>query len=78
MILTITPTGTIQAVYSEALDLDALGHQSITPHISQVDPDEHGQWWADLGPVDGPVLGPFARKSEAVRAEVAWIEENVL
>ena len=78
MILTVTPTGTLKCLYTEALDLDQLGSPSITPHISHVDPDENGQWWADLEPVDGPVLGPFAKKSDAIRAEVEWIEEHVL
>ena len=28
---------------------------------SHVEPDEAGRWWADLSPVGGPRLGPFAR-----------------
>jgi len=78
MILTITPSGETRCVYTEALELDQLGSPSITAHISHVDPDENGQWWADLSPVNGPTLGPFARKSEAIRAEVSWIEEHAL
>ena len=32
----------------------------------------------DLRPVDGPVLGPFDRRSEALEAEVAWLEAHWL
>jgi len=33
-------------------------------------------WFADLSPVAGPVLGPFACRDEALAAEVAWLREN--
>jgi len=32
-------------------------------------------WAADLAPVGGPVLGPFARRADALAAEVAWLKE---
>jgi hypothetical protein len=35
-------------------------------------------WQADLALCGGPVLGPFRRRSEALAAEVAWIETNIL
>lgn len=34
------------------------------------------QWWADLLPVDGPVLGPFDTNTEALEAEVVWLKEH--
>lgn len=30
-------------------------------------------WWADLLPSNGPVLGPFESRQEALDAEVAWL-----
>ena len=30
-------------------------------------------YWADLSPVDGPTLGPFRSRDEAIAAEVAWL-----
>ena len=36
------------------------------------------RWQADLALCGGPVLGPFARRSEALVAEMAWIETNIL
>ena len=37
-----------------------------------------GGWRADLSPVGGPQLGPFRRRSEALRAEAAWLVEHWL
>lgn len=34
------------------------------------------KWWADLLPVDGPVLGPFETNTEALEAEVVWLKEH--
>jgi hypothetical protein len=45
---------------------------------SHVEPDDRGRWLADLSPIGGPVLGPFDRRSEALEAEVTWLEENWL
>ena len=73
MLLQIDPQGQITCLYSEAIDLSALGELSIQ-RASHVEPDEHGQWWADLAPVSGPRLGPFARRSEALQAERIWLE----
>ena len=69
----IDPRGTVRALYSEALDLTALGAGRIH-RASTVEPDAAGCWWADLGPSGGPVLGPFSRRSEALAAEVMWLE----
>jgi hypothetical protein len=36
-----------------------------------------GLWWtADMSPVDGPVLGPFKTRAEALAAERAWLTEH--
>ena len=78
MTLTIDPHGTTRLVYTEALPLEQLGALSISRHVSHVEPDERGHWWADLSPVAGPRLGPYRRRSQCVAAEVAWVEANVL
>ena len=77
MDLVILPGGTVRAVYSEEIDLDSLGHAVIT-RASHVEPDERGCWLADLRPIGGPVLGPFERRSEALAAEIAWLEAHWL
>ena len=77
MDLVIGPGGRVRAIYSEGLDLAALGRPEIR-RASHVEPDRDGRWHADLRPVLGPVLGPFARRSEALAAEVAWLERHWL
>ena len=77
MQLVINPQGHCRCVYSEEIDLSALGHPLIR-RASHVEPDAQGQWLADLAPANGPVLGPFARRSEALAAEASWLEANCL
>jgi hypothetical protein len=71
----ISPLGTVHSVYDEALDLRRLGPVSIR-RASTVEPDASGQWWADLGPVNGPRLGPFPLRSDALAAERTWLDAH--
>jgi hypothetical protein len=75
--LIIERDGSVRGIYGEALDLATLGTPQIR-RASHVEPDDQGRWLADLSPVGGPTLGPFDRRSEALEAEVAWLEENWL
>ena len=77
MQLRVLPGGTIRCIYSEAIDLALLGPIQIQ-RASHVEPDERGQWHADLLPVGGPTLGPFSRRSDALAAEEAWLVEHWL
>lgn len=77
MQLVIGPRGDIRTLYDETLSLAAFG-PLVIQRASHVEPDEAGQWIADLGPVGGPRLGPFERRSDALAAEVAWLEEHWL
>jgi hypothetical protein len=77
MDLVIDPAGNVRAVYDELIELAALGPPRIV-RASRVEPDDLGRWTADLSPVGGPELGPFARRSEALDAERAWLEANRL
>jgi hypothetical protein len=75
MVVIIDPTGTVTMLYTELFDLAPLGTQSIV-RASHVEPDAEGDWFAYL--IDGPKLGPFARRSEALAAEVTWLTEHRL
>ena len=75
MDLFIAPNGTALAIYGEEIDLHSLGTATIS-RASHVEPDDSGQWFANI--VNGPPLGPFTRRSEALEAEVAWLTENRL
>jgi hypothetical protein len=75
--LVIEINGNVRGIYGEEIDLAALGTPQIS-RASHVEPDDSGWWLADLSPVDGPLLGPFQRRSDALEAEVVWLEENWL
>ena len=77
MELIIEPNGAVRCVYAETVDLAALGTLYVL-RASHVEPDAHGRWTADLRPVDGPLLGPYALRIEALAAEQRWLEQNWL
>lgn len=72
MELVVAVDGVTRCIYDEALDLREIGKLQIT-RASHVEPDAEGYWWADMGPVGGPVLGPFRSRSEALGAERGWL-----
>jgi hypothetical protein len=72
MELLVGADGVARCIYDEALDLREIGKLQIT-RASHVEPDAEGYWWADMGPVEGPVLGPFRSRSEALEAERGWL-----
>jgi hypothetical protein len=77
MELVIDQRGAIRCVYAEAVDMARLGQVQID-RASRVEPDSMGHWYADLSPVRGPRLGPFARRSDALRAEQQWLMDHWL
>ena len=77
MQLVIDPSGGVRCIYDELLPLAELGRLSIQ-RGSHVEPDDAGQWTADLSPVGGPLLGPFETRSAALDAEREWLEQNWL
>lgn len=77
MQLIVDPHGAIHCLYSETLDLTALGSLHMR-RASHVEPTEKGDWMVDLAPVNGPTLGPFPKRSEALAAEEDWLTQNWL
>jgi hypothetical protein len=75
MELVVGADGGVKCIYDETLDLRELGRLTIT-RASHVEPDRDGFWWADMGPVGGPMLGPFASRSEALGAERGWLQRS--
>ena len=76
MELVVDAGGDVRCVYGEELDLRELGKLQIT-RASRVEPDRDGFWWADMGPVDGPVLGPFKNRTEALQEERGWLASQL-
>jgi hypothetical protein len=50
-------------------------YEEINDHLASASPGK-ACWWADMMPMNGPVLGPFDTRSDALAAEVAWIDEH--
>ena len=73
MDLIVSPSGVVTAIYAEDIDFRSLGIPTIT-RASHVEPDDSGQWFAAM--VDGPTLGPFLKRSDALAAEVDWLTRN--
>ena len=77
MELVISTDGSARCVYSEEIDLATIGSLTIR-RGSHVEPNDAGQWLCDLAPVNGPTLGPFVNRSEALAAEQAWLSQHWL
>ncbi|WP_430454382.1 hypothetical protein [Rhodopirellula europaea] len=75
--LVVSTDGTTRSIYDERFDMKLMGRIEIV-RASHVEPTPSGDWLADLAPVDGPQLGPFENRSEALAAEVAWLQQNWL
>ncbi len=75
-VINISPTGQISFVYDDALrGLMGAGKATIA-RASHVEPNADGMWEADLSPVGGPKLGPFTKRTQALRAERDWLHAN--
>lgn len=73
----IDENGTLSFIYSDNLrGFNQLGEVS-TSRASHVEPIEGGKWTADMEPVEGPVLGPFDTRQEALDTEVEYLKENI-
>lgn len=76
MIATVETNGTVTCLYTEEIQLKSVGKVSLR-RASCVEP-LGDQWTADMAPVGGPLLGPFDERSQALAAEVLWLEQNLL
>ena len=77
MQLIIESSGEARCVYSDMLPLASIGRLRIE-RASHVEPNDKGEWIADLSPVSGPSLGPFSKRVDAIAAEVRWLRDNWL
>jgi len=73
--LLIKADGEITAIYSDALAEFFAEGKAETTRASHVEPSPDGGWTAAM--VDGPTLGPFRLRSEALAAEMAYLEQSL-
>jgi len=71
----IVKDGQMRFIYSDNLIPLIKQGTSKTNRASHVEPCENG-WQADLSPVNGPVLGPFHLRVDALKAEIEWLREH--
>lgn len=68
--------GKVLAIYSDDLaDLASKASHVEIRRASAVEPTPEGQWTATM--TDGTVLGPYRLRSEALTAEVAYLESKL-
>lgn len=68
----VNSKGDLTFIYSDEISfLKALGTFSVK-RASHVEPTEDGKWTASM--VDGPVLGPFDLRGDALSAEVEYLK----
>ena len=77
MQMIVQTNGSVRCLYSEEMNLHLLGRLAIA-RGSHVEPTADGQWTADMSPVNGPALGPFPNRSDALAAERQWLEQHWL
>ena len=77
MEIVVRSGGLILCLYNEQLSLGELGPITIA-RASYIEPDLRACWTADLSPVGGPHLGSFPQRSQALAAETAWLNTNLL
>lgn len=79
MKILVEKNGTTKQIYNDDFIIEALQIETIR-RASVVEPVELSpdRWTADMSLSTGPILGPFKRRDEAIKAEIDWLEENNL
>jgi len=75
----VKPDGSVTAIHNDALvNLYDEGKATISraSHVEPINGGEQINWIADMSPVSGPVLGPYRLRSDALEAEINWLEQN--
>lgn len=77
LVVVVGRSGDVRFVHDDALigTARSIGAVSIR-RASNVEPDERGEWVADLAPVGGPKLAPTATRAAALAAEHEWLVAN--
>lgn len=74
----ISPAGTIEFIYHDALRPLLTAGDAHIRRASHVEPTPESRWTADLTPMRGPILGPYLTRIEALTAETDWLTQHWL
>jgi hypothetical protein len=77
VVITIDLDGRVSFVYDDALANVLDEGEARIRRVSHVEPAPGGGWEADMSPVDGPKLGPFPTRGDALEAERDWLSEHL-
>lgn len=78
MKIKINPDGMVEMLYTEKIDIASIGKIIDIRRASHVEPTAEMQWISDMTVSGGPVLGPYDIRSEALAAEIDWLEREKL
>ena len=76
MKLIVSTDGDVTGIYTEDITFSTLGRPQIQ-RASDVEPNDEYGWTADLRRSGGPVFGPFDNRSQAIEAEICWLEQHL-
>ena len=75
--------GVARHIYSD--DLQDMDHKMGGPKGEvtrashcEPDPENPGTWYVDMGPLGGPRVGGFTKRTDALEWEVGWINKHLL
>jgi len=83
MIINVDPEGTARWIHDDRL-AGLMDQHTVIRRASHVEPGDPGQgrvplkWYVDLSPVNGPTLGPFGTRRQALDTEAAWLHAHHL
>lgn len=74
----VVSNGCIRMVHQDNIVKEIQGKgRVVTKRASHVEWDNDGQcWYADMSPVDGPMLTGYETRDDALAAERAWLFEH--
>ncbi len=74
--IVVEATGRLRFIWDDALaGMTELGEATVcrASHVEPTGGERWNGWKADLSPVGGPTLGPFATHGAAIQAERNWL-----
>ena len=75
----VVKNGQIKAIYDDALTALMPEAEVTIKRASHVEPHElYGGWYADMRPVDGPVMVGFFTRQQALDAERDYLNRHVI